>query len=375
MGVKNNNSDLSLSPTSRCLRGLSLSQYSKMDSFKVQTDVKKRLEDLRLGAQWHGDSGNSTLLPPPWLVKEKFYRAREVFRRNFFSMFFAHLSGLFLLVYIPNMLNPLHYTGNSSNLVRIFRRYVSTMRHVRKWYEGDIWNPEDPAYKSIIITRRMHKNVADSLNDKNTPTEFNKYRNMKTQLTCPYQQNVVMSQYDMALTQFSFIGVIVLFSRCLGIYCSQEDLESLVHFWRGVGYQLGIEDRFNICDGSLVETEAIFHKIMDVVWKPTIKSPLPEAVQLSKDIIQAMSIVVPFLHWTAMMKFWCGLLGLPFKEKVTSYVSFCHWLMFATFQIMINFSVFRIVFNVLLKIAYWRAVNYQNRLEKQLERLHTDIKR
>ncbi|XP_022248873.1 uncharacterized protein LOC106465301 [Limulus polyphemus] len=266
------------------------------DSFKVRTDVKKRLEDLRLGAEWHGDSGNSTSLPPPWLVKEKFYRAREVFRRNFFSIFFAHLSGLFLLVYIPNMLNPLHYTGNSSNLVRIFRRYVSTMCHVRKWYEGDIWNPEDPAYKSIIITRSMHRNVADRLNG-----------------PC---QNVVMSQYDMAMTQFSFIGVIVLFPRCLGIYCSQEDLESLVHFWRGVGYQLGIDDRFNICDGSLVETEAVFHKIMDIVWKPTIKSPLPEAVQMSKDIIQAMSIVIPFLHWTAMMKFWCRLMGVPFKEKV-----------------------------------------------------------
>ncbi|XP_076365824.1 uncharacterized protein LOC143254540 [Tachypleus tridentatus] len=343
----------------------------------AKAEAMKRMEDLRQGTELHGDNENSSSLPPSWLDKDRFHQAKEVFQRYFFSIFFAHLSGLLFLVFIPNMLNPLLYTGNSSNLVRIFRRYVSTMRHVRKWYEGDIWNSEDAAYESITITRRMHKNVADRLNDKSRPiSSFDSHPNIqkdfKTQITCPCQGGVVMSQYDMALTQFSFIGLIVLFPQSLGIHCSREELESLIHFWRGVGYQLGLDDRFNICDGSLKETEAICREIMNAVWKPTIKSPLPESVQMSKDIIQAMSVVVPFLNWTAMMKFWCRLLDISFKKKTTYYMSICYWLMYVAFEILLKFFVFRVFFNTLIKVAYWRTVKWQGYLEKKLERVDTE---
>ena len=52
-----------------------------------------------------------------------------------------------------------------------------------------------------------------------------------------------ISQLDMVLTQFGFMGYGLLAPEMLGLTTSQEDLEGYVHFWRTVGHLLGIEDR------------------------------------------------------------------------------------------------------------------------------------
>lgn len=53
-----------------------------------------------------------------------------------------------------------------------------------------------------------------------------------------------ISQKDMALTQFGFMGFSMTRAHLLGIhYATKEELEALVHIWRVVGYTLGIEDR------------------------------------------------------------------------------------------------------------------------------------
>ncbi|GIZ03975.1 DUF2236 domain-containing protein [Caerostris extrusa] len=92
------------------------------------------------------------------------------------------------------MTGPLMSTGNSANIVCLFRRYLSTLVHIRRWYEGDIWNPDDPAHQSITMVRGMHKRVADKING---PSPCRR--------RCP-----AVSQYDMALTQFAFVGLIIL---------------------------------------------------------------------------------------------------------------------------------------------------------------------
>lgn len=46
--------------------------------------VADRLHELREGAEAKGDCGNPTDQTPPWLDKERFYRAREIFKNHFF---------------------------------------------------------------------------------------------------------------------------------------------------------------------------------------------------------------------------------------------------------------------------------------------------
>lgn len=54
---------------------------------------------------------------------------------------------------------------------------------------------------------------------------------------------VRVSQKDMSLTQFGFIGLILLKKKELGIVGTKEDEMALVHFWRTIGYMLGIHDK------------------------------------------------------------------------------------------------------------------------------------
>ena len=69
-----------------------------------------------------------------------------------------------------------------------------------------------------------------------------------------YSNKVNFSQYDMALVQSGFFGGIILHPDAFGVHCTDADLDDYVHFWRGIGYLLGIDDRFNLCSGGLEST-------------------------------------------------------------------------------------------------------------------------
>lgn len=58
-----------------------------------------------------------------------------------------------------------------------------------------------------------------------------------------------VSQLDMALTQFGFMGFTLLGGDYLGVNNNFEELEGLIHFWRVIGNMLGMEDKFvhSIC--------------------------------------------------------------------------------------------------------------------------------
>lgn len=86
---------------------------------------------------------------PPWLDRKRLAGIRELLNRHFFSIFFAHLSGLVLLVFVRSVFVTLHKSGKSSDLVSIFYRYWHTVAHVRQWYEGDLFDPNHSAYKSL----------------------------------------------------------------------------------------------------------------------------------------------------------------------------------------------------------------------------------
>lgn len=55
-----------------------------------------------------------------------------------------------------------------------------------------------------------------------------------------------VTQRDMALTQFGFIGFILAEPKKLGIQFPEyeRDIEGFVHFWRVIGWMLGIEDKY-----------------------------------------------------------------------------------------------------------------------------------
>ena len=53
----------------------------------------------------------------------------------------------------------------------------------------------------------------------------------------------IVSQRDLASSHWVAFVPIVLFWHKLGIAESKEDMKGFVHFWRLIGYLMGLEDR------------------------------------------------------------------------------------------------------------------------------------
>ncbi len=88
----------------------------------------------------------------------------------------------------------------------------------------------------------------------------------------------IISQKDMAITQFLFMGFILWMPKKFGIVGSYEQLDAFNHFWRLIGYLLGTEDRFNACGETVEETQSRLQSIVTDMLLPAWTDPLPESL-------------------------------------------------------------------------------------------------
>lgn len=242
---------------------------------------------------------------PEWLDEAKFKNAQSVYRRHFMGVNFAHLSGLLLLVRVESIFRTLDVTGQSDTVAKLFKRYYHTLIHVKKWYEGDIFEKHSDAYKSLLIVRGMHNRVSTKYND-----DINHNEVTVTGNSCGKLLHV--SEYDIMLTQFAFIGLIVIKADHVGLLddFSAHDLDSLVHFWRVIGYYLGVSDRFNLCHYNREDVEGLCKAIMEVEFKESInKNPLdtPPGI-MSVNIIRSLKFI-PMLTIYGMLNYLYEILG------------------------------------------------------------------
>ena len=103
------------------------------------------------------------------------------FQANFFSMFVCMMTGLLSLMYINSIAVILHLTGKSSSPIMAYQRYLRTMRHTSMWYTGPGVETMTRSLKEVKVKHRVAAKLAMS-------------------------KGHLMSQYDMVLTQWAFIG-------------------------------------------------------------------------------------------------------------------------------------------------------------------------
>uniref|UniRef100_A0A182U9T9 Uncharacterized protein n=1 Tax=Anopheles melas TaxID=34690 RepID=A0A182U9T9_9DIPT len=141
------------------------------------------LETLQQGANISVDYGDIEL--PEWYDDGKIKRAQEYFRRNFYAMFIGKLCGLLAIITVPSILRVLVHTNQSSEPRTAYRRYVATIMHTLEWYFED-FVPTSRAWKSISFVRKTHAGVSRQASS--------------------VRPGMIISQRDMAITQFGFIG-------------------------------------------------------------------------------------------------------------------------------------------------------------------------
>lgn len=146
--------------------------------------------------------------------------AQRFFRNNFYAFMFAMYVGLLAILAIPSILDVLVHTNKSSSDVTAYRRYMQTIYHTLSWFRNDL-KPGTNAWKSLEAVRKFHFSASRSAVNANVG---------------------IISQKDMAITQYGFIGFGILTYRELGIQAKDKDIEDFCHFWRVLGNLIGIGD-------------------------------------------------------------------------------------------------------------------------------------
>nr|CAD7601260.1 unnamed protein product [Timema genevievae] len=228
---------------------------------------------------------------------------QEFFHQNYYALFVSKLSGLLTILVIPSILRVLVLTKQSGEPLTAFKRYLSTLSHMLDWYEGELMHSDSRASQSLLSVHSRHCAAT--------------HKAQKAGLG-------PISQLDMSLTQFGFMGYGLLYPRKLGLAGNEDDFEGFIHFWRTIGHVLGIEERFNICRESVLETRILCQRLVDEVFVAGLTAPPPQFAEMARSLLDGTWAMVPFIDHDAFLHFTKQLVGLrgelPDKASATTNV-------------------------------------------------------
>ncbi|XP_045119469.1 uncharacterized protein LOC123509309 [Portunus trituberculatus] len=316
----------------------------------------RRLGELLKGINVPGDSETAPE-EPPWLDKHLFETGRRFYKKFLFCLNFSELLTLVLVLCQGRVLKPLVFTGRSDTPAVARRRYFSTLLHLISWFEGDVWDKTAPSHKDLMGVRRTHLRYGKSFNspgmrekvlrvsvedrghpksNKGIEPSIDTTKRIQTLTEASEEDSTVfISQLDMALTQYSFMGLILAHPGQLGAAAAtEEEFKGLVHFWRGLGWLLGIKDQFNFCSGSVEETRELCLEVERHIFLPRLSEANWDYEHMVDCLISGIGQFLPMLSLPAMFKYLSYTLDIP-TPSLSRRMSWRHvlqyWMMRFTF--------------------------------------------
>ncbi|KAK6625786.1 hypothetical protein RUM43_006085 [Polyplax serrata] len=345
-------------------------------------DVLRFYTTLRNGQQEPVDfSINSKSPKPKWLNEEKFKRGQKFARDHLFCINFAEMVSLYILFAQKSSLGPLIFTGMSDTPFTAFKRYLSTVCKLISWYTDDIWSENESLGKNnLILVRGMHKTVYNALT--NSSKEVVEQKTTlgdpeRTALWCPtrnllvkdfqesiparpwcpvvdaeVQRSVWVSQTDMSITQFGFVGLAVTYPKSFGIHlASDDDLEAFLHMWRGLGYMLGIKDEYNFCNGDLqaVRDRTLF--FLQVFAKPAFRTVTCDWEHMCRCMTAGISFYLPRVRFESSLLYLCHIIGVK-MPRLRKEMPFAHYFYFQLMRFVFYLMKFQSVLSWLNSALY-----------------------
>ena len=106
-----------------------------------------------------------------------------------------------------------------------------------------------------------------------------------------------MTQYDMVLTQWAFLGPVLLKPDRFGISRkSQENLDGLRYIIYLVGQALGINDDLNLCYGNLQESKDYALEILENEIQTSMCLETDISREMSDNLLIGMHFTNPYIH-------------------------------------------------------------------------------
>ncbi|OWR55022.1 hypothetical protein KGM_207067 [Danaus plexippus plexippus] len=256
--------------------------FSK-DAFEQPSDSKKP-EDLEMKL-------------PEWFDEKQFNKARRFYWNNCYMLSSSMLNGLVAVFAIPSILQVLIGTKRSNSPYTAYKRYLSTLLHTLSWFEHEL-KPGSRSWRSLFTVRTRH---------------------FKASLAAKLKNQPLVSQRDLALTQFGFIGFSMIKSDKFGIRQFETgDWEAYNHFWRTIGHLIGLEDKYNLCRKNVDETRQACQILLDRVYTPCLEN-VPEYFEhVSRAMLEGLWCVNPTVHIDGMLyftKYLCSVPGYVYTEQ------------------------------------------------------------
>lgn len=328
--------------------------------FGTGPHLSARLAELLEGIDEPGVFSNP-LEPPEWLDRELFDCGRRFYQRYLFCLSFSELLSLVLFLSTKLAL-PLIYTRRSDNPMKARTRYFSTLLHLITWFSGDVWDPNDRAHKDVLAIRLTHHNLGILLNsstnidkvstmdvtkighpepsDPLNPTirqDLQSVANSQLPQELSNASPLHISQLDMSLTQCSFMGLIVAHPYKLGAGgATQEDMAGFIHFWRGIGWLLGIKDKYNFCNGSVAQVRDLCLEVERLFAIPSLAAADWNYEHMASSLITGMGYSIPCMSYPAMFRYLSYTLDIPipaFVKRMSFKDTYNYWVMRATFTL------------------------------------------
>ena len=226
---------------------------------------------------------------------------KEFYHRNLFAFFVSMLSGLLCLMFVPSIARVHHSTGTTKSASGSFRRYLSTVNHVMSWYASGEGSGEERR-RSLREVRLLHHRAA-AVTGRRTGRSA----------------SAAMTQFDMAVSQWSFVGPMLARPERWGAgAATREELEALVKMWRGVGRTLGLRDRFNLMGSGgevcLEEATANCREMQRLVVVPNLARGDTEesgSEELGRFVLEGTALINPGIRPRAFLAFAFRQLGVP----------------------------------------------------------------
>jgi len=265
------------------------------------------------------------------------------FQANYFSMFVCMMTGLLSLMYINSITVILHLTGKSSSPSLAYQRYLMTMRHTSMWYTGP---GVDSMVRSLKIVKVKHRAAAKQA----------------------LRKGYLMSQYDMVLTQWAFIGPALLFPSSLGL---PPPPSGLVYMMKLVGRYLGVSEELNLCSGGLGRATQYSHLILTKVIQPVIlsdSSRSTEAQLLENSLLKSVNMMVPFIEPSAFKHWFLRLLSQhPSSPPSYEHLSVLSTLLFRAQTLLLETvlhlpvlgGILRPLLNILMRLAIFLNTDWE----------------
>lgn len=301
----------------------------------------KCLDDLKEGAGVDGDSGMSPLTLPPWMDFARYQKAKRFFEEHAISLTMAWHCSLVMGFSLPSLLSALVYTQQSSTAAKSLQRYMRTFQHLTAWHLGNIFDPASKSFASVHQVRQLHAGVRSAM-EQHMPGK------------------TWISMYDMACVQTGFMGAITILPNKFGLHASKESFEDYVFFWRCVGYQLGVADRFNLCSLGKDTSDSIVWEVISKVVLPDLAHPPPEYSPIASAYIGGLNLVtlgIPVFSVRSTLAFTYWALGLTWASL--GFFDTCRFYFLRLVLLLVGWLPpwRRLLSRLLLREARWQELN------------------